>query len=157
MKAVLMSIRPEHNKNIECGSKKSELRTLPPKLTPPFKVYTYESGILGRHKVVNEWVCRSMTEWLMYMGVPAHLQKTACLSLDEIKRYCNNGEKNITEMAISDLVVYDTPKSLGEFCKPCDRDPQCDCQYCMAHGRSPSKQIPRAPQNWCYVEELQER
>lgn len=50
MKAVLMSIKARHNRNIEAGLKISELRTLPPNLPTPFKVLTYESGFDGRRK-----------------------------------------------------------------------------------------------------------
>lgn len=87
MKAILMSIKATHNRNIESGLKISELRKRPPKCKYPIKVYTYESGFDGRHKVVNEWVCRNTTEWRICMGVPAHLVKRACLSVGEIVEY----------------------------------------------------------------------
>ncbi len=129
-KAVLMSINRPHTDNIHAGRKTSELRTRAPKLKPPFKVYTYEPRRFGGcGKVVSEWTCKSMTEWLMYMGMPAHLTVTGCISAEEIRSYCDNGRKNITEMKISDLVVYDCPKELSEFC------------------------LTRPPQSWCYVEE----
>lgn len=54
MKTILMSIKARHNRNIESGLKKSELRLKPPTCELPFKVLTYESGFDGRHKVVNE-------------------------------------------------------------------------------------------------------
>ena len=47
MRAILMSIQARHNRNIESGAKTSELRTKPPKIELPFKVYTYESGFDG--------------------------------------------------------------------------------------------------------------
>ena len=141
MKAVLISIQAEHNSNIELDLKKSELRIRAPKLKTPFKVYTYESGINGRHKVVNEWICKDITTWLMYMGLPAHLSKVACVSNEYIWEYCNRGYKNIDEMHISDLVIYDEPKELSEF-------NHCGVNY---HFNPP---ITRPPQSWCYVEEL---
>ena len=140
MKVVLMSIREEHNANIERGAKKSELRTMPPKLEPPFKVVTYESGILGRHKVVNEWICKKMTRYRMCMGVPAHLVKTACVSAEYIRRYSGEGYKDITEMEISDLVVYDKPRELSEYFRV-DR-------FGNLQGS-----VKRPPQNWIYVED----
>lgn len=110
-----MSIQERHNKNIETGLKISELRTRPPKIKPPFRVYTYESGIFGRNKVVNEWICKSMTEWRICMGIPATLPRNACVSVAEIRKYSGKDYKNITEMKISDLKIYDKPKELGEF------------------------------------------
>lgn len=130
-KAVLMSINRPHTCNINSGLKLSELRTKAPKLPTPFKVYTYETlknGGCG--KIVNEWICNNMTEWLMYMGVPAHLPVVGCISVEEIQRYCDNGRKNITEMKISDLLVYDRPKELSEL------------------------SVKRPPQSWCYVEDI---
>ena len=157
MRAVLISIQAEHNANIEKGLKKSELRTRAPKLQTPFKVYTYESGLNGRHKVVNEWICRDITTWLMYMGLPAHLSKVACVSNEYIWDYCAKGHKNIDEMHISDLVIYDEPKGLHHFFKPCgdcDKKGTIRCTeestYCRA------KVITRPPQSWCYVEERSE-
>lgn len=129
MKIVLMSIQAEHNGNIEKGLKKSELRTKAPKIDKPFKVLTYESGLNGRRKVVNEWICKDVTTWLMYMGLPAHLSKVACVSNEYIWEYCNRGHKNIDEMKITDLVIYDTPKDLSEY------------------GLS------RPPQSWCYIKD----
>ena len=82
MKAILMSIKTRHNRNIETGLKISELRTLPPNLPTPFKVFTYESGFDGRHKVVNEWICNNITTWRICMGIPSHLPKAACISAD---------------------------------------------------------------------------
>lgn len=40
MKEILMSIRAEHNHNIEAGLKTAELRLKPPKCELPFKVLT---------------------------------------------------------------------------------------------------------------------
>jgi predicted transcriptional regulator len=128
MKSVLMSIQAKHNRNIESGAKKAELRTVAPKLETPFKVYTYESGLDGRHKVVNEWICNDITTWLMYIGLPAHLSIVACVSNDYIWKYCDRGRKDICEMRISALKVYDKPKELSEF------------------------GVKRPPQSWCYVE-----
>ena len=133
MKTVLMSIRAEQNANIEKGLKKSELRTKAPKIKTPFKVLTYESGLCGRHKVVNEWICKDVKTWLMYMGLPAHLSKVACVSNEYIWDYCDKGNKNIDEMHITNLVIYDTPKYLSEY------------------GLS------RPPQSWCILKTTQPR
>lgn len=173
MKAVLMSIRREHNANIESGKKVTELRTLPPSPEPPFRVYTYESGPDGRHKVVNEWICDLKKTWRMCMGIPAHLPKAACLPAEEILKYSDGGRKDVTELHISNLKIYDKPKELGEFCRPlpekvleegnydCRKDWDVLCldapegsEYCAECIFGGRVQITRPPQSWCYVEEL---
>lgn len=159
MEAILMSINARHNRNIESGLKTSELRTRPPKLKPPFKVYTYESGADGRNRIVNEWICDSMTTWRMCMGIPAHLPKVACVSGSEICAYSKQGEKDITEMHISELKVYEEPKYLTDFYK---RGKHEACKYgrrtCLwlqltDFCRNCEYDIRRPPQNWCHVEE----
>ena len=156
MKSILMSIQARHNRNIESGIKKSELRKRPPKCAYPIKVYTYESGFDGRHKVVNEWICRNATEWRICMGVPAHLVKRACLSVGEIIEYSGKNYDNITEMEISDLKIYDNPKELGEFSYPAEHDftkrtiKESREMGFICHGAY----ITRPPQSWCYVEEI---
>lgn len=155
MKAILMSIQERHNRNIEAGKKTSELRKRAPKCVYPIKVYTYESGFGGRHKVVNEWICKDVTEWRICMGVPAHLPKVACVSIAEIRKYSGKNYDDISEMKISDLKIYDTPKALSEFKKGCNDmyDPQFGsyCGYCP-HPCF----LTRPPQSWCYVEEIEE-
>lgn len=163
-KAVLISVNKPHTDNIHTGAKTSELRTSPPKIPTPFKVYMYETKANGGcGKVVSEWICKSMTEWLMYMGIPAHLSSVACVSEEHIRKYCANGKKNITEMLIdqSSVRVYDEPKELLEFSYPCKKD--CDtCKYNRLNPWANSiepvmmcqKTVTNAPQSWCYVEEI---
>lgn len=157
-----MSIKAKHNRNIESGLKTSELRKRPPKCKYPIKVYTYESGFDGRHKVVNEWICRNATEWRICMGVPAHLVKRACLSVGEIIEYSGKNYDNIREMEISDLKIYDKPREITEFALygKCAED--CDeydiCARDSEEGRMSCKFfkrtfLKRPPQSWCYVEE----
>ena len=163
MKAILMSIKARHNRNIEAGVKTSELRKRPPKRGYPIKVYTYESGYDGRHKVVNEWICRNATDWRICMGIPAHLPKAAYLSIFDIKEYSGKKYDNITEMEISDLKIYDKPKELSEFRKPCKyKHPCCLCKYfnydAIYEGDDDAickiEHITRPPQSWCYIEEF---
>ena len=162
MKAVLMSVKNRHILNMHSGAKTNELRTRPPKIECPFKVYnldTVSSGGCG--KVVSEWICDSMTRWLIYMGVPAHLITTGCVSVDEILKYTNHGDKDLTAMHISNLVIYDKPKELSEFyqkCKSYDKDEWAndDCLECENPcGNGGKLYLKRPPQSWCYVEELE--
>ena len=160
MKSILMSIQARNNRNIEAGIKRSELRKRIPKCNYPIKVYTYESGFDGRHKVVNEWICRTSTEWRICMGVPAHLPKRACVSVGEIREYSGKKYDNITEMEISDLKIYEKPKELGEFKKAgfmTEEEwlyalyPNTHCHY---EAWAKKFDITRPPQSWCYVEDL---
>ena len=55
---------------------------------------------------------------------------------------------------ISDLVIYDKPKELSEFAKPCYF--KYDCGLCKAWdplAQDCMKKHIKAPQSWCYVEE----
>lgn len=169
MKAIMLSIKRPYTDYINNGLKISELRTRVPNIKPPFKVYTYETSSTGCGKVVNEWVCNNITEWRMCVGVPVHLMTRGHISVDDIWKYCNKGRKNIFEMEISNLKIFDKPKELEEFsypipnnkCEkhekglPCDK---CDtfnkehnvCMACYYMFRP----VKRPPQSWCYVEEL---
>ena len=81
----------------------------------------------------------------------------SCLSFDEIKEYVgyDKSEKTFYSWHISDLVIYDKPKGLSEFMKPCIKEHYCDTcaafdpmyNYCM-------KAVTMPPQSWCYVEGL---
>lgn len=161
MKTILMSIKARHNRNIESGIKKAELRTKPPTCELPFKVLTYESGFDGRHKVVNEWICDDITTWRICVGIPAHLPKVACVSADEIREYSGKDYKDVSEMHITNLKIYDKPKELSEFGNLCRKD--ClrlgkggkSCKFLSTDGTPCNRIIPitRPPQSWCYVEE----
>lgn len=157
MKAILMSIKKQHNRNIEAGKKTSELRKCAPKCEYPIKVYTYESGYSGRHKVVNEWICKDVTEWCIRRGVPAHLPKVACVSAAEILKYSGNSYDNVVEMKISDLKIYYKPKELEEFRTPETRFHEVkriNGHLVFGDGYKGGKVITRPPQSWCYVEEI---
>ena len=159
MKAILMSIKARHNRNIESGLKISELRTLPPNLSTPFKVFTYESGLDGRHKVINEWICDNITTWRICMGIPAHLPKAACISAGEIYEYSKHGLKDVSEMHISNLKIYDKPKEINEFKKAgfmTEKEwlfnlyPNTHCHY---DAWAKKFNIKSPPQSFIYVED----
>lgn len=126
---------------------------------PKGRPYTRDNFLC--QKVIGEFVCDAIDEFTQAFFDEqeprdteqiGELLEKSCLYYDKLTSYV--GLKRFYAWNISNLVIYDRPKSLGEFCKPCDPDPQCDCRYCMAHGRSPSRQISRSPQDWFYVEGL---
>lgn len=180
-KAVLISIRPEWCEKILAGEKTLEVRKNRPRLEPPFKCYIYctksgvAMGMWGKHgKVVGEFVCDQIT-WLThtgFTGFPGNKLvamksyymvnnsfdfSDSCLTIDQIEKYLDGGDGYAWH--ISDLKIYETPKELPEFhtwkkCKSCSKSgyESTACIYdenCMVPVA-----ITKAPQNWCYVEEL---
>ena len=85
----------------------------------------------------------------------------ACMgmSYDELSKYSNN--KIIYEWNISNLKIYDKPKELYEFERPCPYDEECwKCKYHYdgSFYEPPccnweDFEISRPPQSWCYVDE----
>lgn len=162
MKAVLLSLHNRHILNMHSGAKTNELRTTPPKLAPPFKVYnldTISSGGCG--KVVSEWICDSMETWnKLFLGIPVYLMKTGCVTKGEIMDYTDHGNKALTAMHISNLVIYDKPKDLSEFKRAgfmteeqwlYNLYPNTHCHY---EAWAKRFEIKRPPQSYMFVEEL---
>lgn len=77
------------------------------------------------------------------------LCKGACLSWEELRKYIGIDIKEFCVLHISNLKIYDNPKELGEFKKPC---PQLDCACGIT--KQCNQHLTRPPQSWCYVEEL---
>lgn len=60
---------------------------------------------------------------------------------------------------ICDLKIYDKPKELSEFYKPCSQSKNLDCDWLRNHNVcscSEKKSITRPPQSWQYIEDLRE-
>ena len=121
------------------------------------------------NKVIGEFICDEIIEWQYdkshqyYVDYPddctsyfpylkCHSEATG-LKCSEIENYGKG--KTLYGWHISDLKIYDKPKGLSEFRKPCKINlPMCDrCEYYSTwNGRC--ENITRAPQSWQYVEEL---
>ncbi len=195
MKSVLISIRPKWCEQIASGKKTNEVRKTKPKLDVPFKAYIYctqntpynpvipmryekEGGNIytgGKRyaefltaKVIGEFVCDFIAQydWLELDDDCEEYEdvQMACLSSKEILDYLGEG-KYLYFWHISNLVIYDKPRSLGEFytkckamaCEGCEHlkyqqvnsdERDYDCEY--LNGKIP---LSRPPQSWCYVEE----
>ena len=84
------------------------------------------------------------------------IQKS-CISKRELNAYGANSSC-LYAWHITDLKIYDKPKELREFKKPCDRF--LDCITCKRLVRndflSCDNKITRPPQSYMFVEELQE-
>lgn len=170
MKAVMISIQPKWCELIASRKKTVEVRKSKPKLEFPFKCYIYETQgktetpwmdedghmiFRGRGMVIGEFVCDCIGTYWFLPGEDVEETEDvqlACLSEKEIFEYANTKELHFWH--ISDLVIYDKPKTLGDFrivgCKGCrDKDTYHCIRNCFGE-----RKLKRPPQSWCYVEEM---
>lgn len=191
MNSYIVSIRPKWVKKIVNREKTIEVRKSAPKEVP-FKAYIYcsygndkENYMLGRRgKVIGEFVCDKVDEYKFHegltefnsMGLPSRIYgsylifaddyKSMCLSYDEVKSY-GKGE-TLYGWHISDLKIYDKPKELNEFNRPCPVENR-DCEHCITYGKPYTwdfdekkgeifctRRVTRPPQSYMRVEELGE-
>lgn len=109
-------------------------------------------------KVIGEFICNEIT--VAERGSYCVLPKTKTM-IDELDLLEYADGKTVYGWHISNLVIYDKPKELNRFQKPCIRD--CDCGGCENayytrdygfEGCALEEGLTRPPQSWCYVEEL---
>lgn len=191
MKAILMSIQPKWCELIFNGRKTIEVRnSFPKQLETPFEVVVYKTRHKGGRKIVNDcldtvygggkvigsFVCNSATCCQAYYGEGGekHLTNTfgidlkrACLTEDELFNYIigKHGEIGTGWLwHITAPKLYDKPKELGEFVKPCDWNYDCcTCKravYELTKAEAKlfygcDREITRPPQSWQYVEEIE--
>lgn len=131
--------------------------------------------------VIGEFVCDSIYPLSFYASDASFFDTEpplpvpgTCLTDKEIAEYLGNGKTGYG-WHISDLVIYDEPKELGEFyrwwndgddIRPCQNGKRCqhivydyseDCQACAIDFDGtdcPYLKVTHPPQSWCYVEEL---
>lgn len=100
-----------------------------------------------------------------YHTMPQNDLEETCLDMGHIDEYLLS--KNGYGWHISNLVIYERPRGLSEFHKPCickgeyEGEEYCDCISCDLAGDSDygiiacDRKITRPPQSWCYVEEVE--
>lgn len=188
-RAVLLSIKPKYCELIASGKKTIEVRKRRPKLETPFKCYIYctkdfyrkgDGCFQGKYcgKVIGEFVCEHISvdaKGYNQDGVPAHwtLLNGYCLTADELDDYGKG--KMLYGLHISDLKIYDKPKTLDDFRKPCISPEMPYCPLCKVGYEYISETeaefyrvdgecdtewhclnwIKKAPQSWCYVQEVE--
>lgn len=144
--------------------------------------YDYTAYACGG-KVVGEFVCDKI-KWIGQISLVVKEDaeaalKDSCLTVEQIYKYLKLpkhwGDEKYRECYgwhISELVIYDKPKELWEFYKPCT-DPYQYCQGCdNGYVLYPSdvetyedlsgccfdtvclNRITKPPQSWCYVQEV---
>ena len=166
--------------------KRIEVRNTAPQEVP-FKCYIYETkgqyvkfthGAhtkygYGRGKVIGEFICDRIICSQAYFDsqgknhltnvFPDDIKKT-CLDEYDLWDYIAGKAVKANQMYdgylwhISDLKIYDKPRELSEFRKPCDRFLDCCTCRRLVHNEymSCDNKITRPPLSWCYVEDLGE-
>lgn len=116
---------------------------------PEGRPYTRENFLCK--KVIGEFVCDKIFDICIYISKPDDLPgyPFPCTGLTdkEILQYLGNGNTGYG-WHISDLVIYDEPKTLSEF-----RSYNCSVKWEDGYPM-PTHEIKRPPQSWCYVEEM---
>ena len=180
MKSVLISIKPKWVEKIANKEKTIEVRKTRPKIKTPVKCYIYctiGNGIKGDYlipsnlqcgKVIGEFVCdkvysiknqgNSFVVANEEQGVTNEIARQSCLDYDDMVGYLGN--KDGYGLHITALKIYDKPKELGEFIKPCPYG-DLPCSICSSCDKDKNDNliqcfntVSRPPQSWCYVEEL---
>lgn len=123
---------------------------------------------MGNGKVIGEFVCKAIIPIsITYSDTNSRIALReftyTCLTDKEIMDYLGNGKTGYG-FHISDLVIYDKPKELSDFYKPCIYGEESDvsCFLCDKSGYRPDmyidcfNKVTRPPQSWCYVEKERE-
>ena len=124
--------------------------------------------VYTQQRIIGDFVCDKVEKFAVGSLRSDDIEKLACLSYTEMINYFYKPEEldgNTAKFGygwhISDLKIYDTPKELNEFERLCSY--KGTCYYC-ARAKFESDgtflcntEINRAPQSWCYVEELKEK
>ena len=182
MKSVLISIRPQWVEKIVSGKKTIEVRKTAPKEVP-FKAYIYCSYgdmktnyyLKGRGKVIGEFICDKVDKYEPYVILGAYYEVNGayvkenlrynsgtCLSYEDMVNYSNG--KTLYGWHISDLKIYDKPKELSEFYRPCSYSGICySCNRFRPNGTPNDKpndfcdgEITRPPQSYMFVKEVEQ-
>ena len=178
MKSILLSIKPKYVELIARGEKTIEVRKTAPKEVP-FKCYIYETkgqyvkfthGAhtkygYGRGKVIGEFVCdkvEKLEEHIEQGGLYYILSDTfnEQAQLDNWELHDYGKGKTLYGWHISDLKIYDKPRELSEFSRPCSYSGLCfSCKRASFKKDGNllcNTKITRPPQSWMRVEDLGE-
>lgn len=182
MKSVLIAIRPKWTEKIANGEKTIEVRKTAPKEVP-FKAYIYESRngghrckhcnekdscysyapknvgcYNGRGKVIGEFICNNASELDYVYYWNNGYEFATCLTYRQVADYGKG--KTLYGWHISDLKIYDKPRELSEFSRPCSYSGLCfSCKrtsFKKDGNLLCNTKITRPPQSWMHVEDLGE-
>lgn len=123
-------------------------------------------------KVIGEFICDKVERFSVGSLRSDDIEKLACLSYNEMICYFYKPEELDGKTAkqgfawhISDLKIYDKPKELSEFYRPCSYSGICySCNRFRPNGTPNDKpndfcdgEITRPPQSYMFVEEVEEQ
>ena len=184
MKSVLISIRPKLVEKIASGEKTIEVRKTAPQEVP-FKAYIYESrngGHRCKHcnekdscysyapknvgcyngsgKVIGWFICDKVDEYPYDYCDGVDIDDDTILETaidrEDINIYAKG--KTLYGWHISDLKIYDKPRELSEFSRPCSYSGLCfSCKrtsFKKDGNLLCNTKITRSPQSWMHVEDL---
>ena len=112
----------------------------------------------GSGKVIGEFICNNASEldYVYYWNNGYEFE--TCLTYRQVADYGKG--KPIYGWRISDLKIYDKPKELSEFSRPCSYSGLCfSCKrtsFKKDGNLLCNTKITRPPQSWMYVEDLGE-
>ena len=183
-KCILISIQPKWAQLIVNGLKTIEVRKNIPKLKPPFKCYIYctknttsliKDDIavtvdwIAKYggKIIGEFICTGFKE--INTKIPCYISNdildTSCLTANQIRDYAN-GADMLYGWIIENVKLYEKPRKLSEFKQTktirgyhknkVKEDVTIDVDYLLHTKRLEIKHFERAPQSWCYCDELSE-
>lgn len=152
--------------------------TKPKTYSHPARIYNSfimpKSGECGSGRVVGEFVCDRIDTYQygnMDYPIPAFDGDDSicevgdgywiafdeldaiCLTYEELEKYGKGAP--LYGWHISDLVIYDTPRELGEFARPCDGCDKIGTSRCTEEI-SPCRAtiLTRPPQSWQFVQSI---
>lgn len=105
---------------------------------------------------VFEWFNEDALKYWKQMGLDK-----SCLSYDEAAAYIGLGKTGFA-WHLTNMILYDAPKSLRVFHRPCANSLFCEsCGMFNVHPEpgfcgNAALQFKRPPQSWCYVEPFYE-
>ena len=190
MKSILLSIKPKYVELIASGQKTIEVRKSAPQEVPfkAYIYCTKEkkqddiiwAGVCGDRgkwngRVIGEFVCDKVICSQAYFDsqgknhltnvFPEDIKKT-CLTEYDLWDYIAGKAVKANQMYdgylwhISDLKIYDKPKELSEFSRPCSYSGLCfSCKrtsFKKDGNLLCNTKITRPPQSWMHVEDLGE-
>lgn len=134
---------------------------------PEGRPYTSDNFLCK--KVIGEFICDKIFDICIEISklddLPGYPFPCTGLTDKEILQYIGNGKTGYG-WNISEVKIYDKPKLLSNFERPCkclaeyEGEVYCDCLNCDDAGDSDygitacDRKQRKPPQSWCYVEEL---
>ena len=120
-KSIILSVNRPFTDYMMSGNKKIEVRTIKPVVSPPYRVYVYETKrnggcgqVIGFFDCIGTWLC---TTYCDEYDVDDELLSYACLSYDDLVKYGRrHGHLHyLNFLLFNEFVSFDIPRSLNSF------------------------------------------